>query len=227
MSMSPHSISIIVPAYNEASRIGKLLDVLNGLGRSQFQIIVVDDGSTDETSKVVSQYPDIACIRHSMNQGKGAAMATGIENASGDIILFIDADLVGFRVDQVQLLIHPLLSGVSQASMGYLDNIIDGFFGKPLCGNRAYFRSDLVPLVEEMKSKRYRVEIFLNYHLHDRSYSIKCLNGVTQPLQTGKYKGTTGYYRFFYIIWQVWLELIAYPSIFRSIHWAYLQYYFV
>jgi hypothetical protein len=108
-----------------------------------------------------------------------------------------------------------------------LDNIIDGFFGKPLCGNRAYFRSDLVPLVEEMKSKRYRVEIFLNYHLHDRSYSIKCLNGVTQPLQTGKYKGKTGYYRFFYIIWQVWLELIAYPSIFRSIHWAYLQYYFV
>jgi glycosyltransferase involved in cell wall biosynthesis len=225
--MSSNIISIIVPAYNEASRIGKLLDVLNGLGRSQFQIIVVDDGSTDETSKVVSQYPDIACIRHSMNQGKGAAMATGIENASGDIILFIDADLVGFRVDQVQLLIHPLLSGVSQASMGYLDNIIDGFFGKPLCGNRAYFRSDLVPLVEEMKSKRYRVEIFLNYHLHDRSYSIKCLNGVTQPLQTGKYKGTTGYYRFFYIIWQVWLELIAYPSIFRSIHWAYLQYYFV
>jgi glycosyltransferase involved in cell wall biosynthesis len=225
--MSSNIISIIVPAYNEASRIGKMLDVLNGLGRSQFQIIVVDDGSTDETSKVVSQYPDIACIRHSMNQGKGAAMATGIENASGDIILFIDADLVGFRVDQVQLLIHPLLSGVSQASMGYLDNIIDGFFGKPLCGNRAYFRSDLVPLVEEMKSKRYRVEIFLNYHLHDRSYSIKCLNGVTQPLQTGKYKGTTGYYRFFYIIWQVWLELIAYPSIFRSIHWAYLQYYFV
>lgn len=225
--MSSNIISIIVPAYNEASRIGKLLDVLNGLGRSQFQIIVVDDGSTDETSKVVSQYPDIACIRHSMNQGKGAAMATGIENTSGDIILFVDADLVGFRVDQVQLLIHPLLSGVSQASMGYLDNIIDGFFGKPLCGNRAYFRSDLVPLVEEMKSKRYRVEIFLNYHLHDRSYSIKCLNGVTQPLQTGKYKGKTGYYRFFYIIWQVWLELIAYPSILRSLHWAYLQYYFV
>jgi glycosyltransferase involved in cell wall biosynthesis len=154
-------------------------------------------------------------------------MATGIENASGDIILFIDADLVGFRVDQVTQLVNPLLSRVSQASMGYLDNIIDGFFGKPLCGNRAYFRSDLVPLVEEMKSKRYRVEIFLNYHLHDRTYSMNRLYGVTQPLQPAKYKGVKGYFRFFYIIWQVWLELIAYPSIFRSIHWAYLQYYFV
>jgi glycosyltransferase involved in cell wall biosynthesis len=227
MSMSPHSISIIVPAYNEASRIGKLLDVLNGLDRSQFQIIVVDDGSTDETSKVVSSYPDIKCIQHQSNLGKGAAMATGIENALGDIILFIDADLVGFRVDQVTQLVNPLLSRVSQASMGYLDNIIDGFFGKPLCGNRAYFRSDLVPLVEEMKSKRYRVEIFLNYHLHDRTYSMNRLYGVTQPLQPAKYKGVKGYFRFFYIIWQVWLELIAYPSIFRSIHWAYLQYYFV
>lgn len=220
-------ISIIVPAYNEASRIGKLLDVLNCLDSSQYQIIVIDDGSTDETYKVVSQYLDITCICHSINQGKGAAMATGIENASGDIILFIDADLIGFKLDQVNLLVHPLLTRVSQASLGYLDNVIDGFFGRPLCGNRAYFKSDLIPLVKEMKSKRYRVEIFINYHLHDRTYSMCRLHGVTQPLQPAKYKGILGYFRFFHIIWQVWLELTAYPSIFRSIHWAYLQYYFV
>lgn len=225
--MSQPSISIIVPAYNEASRIGKLLGVLDSLDRSQYQIIVVDDGSADETYKVVSSYPDIKRIRHQQNLGKGAAMATGIENASGDIILFIDADLIGFKIDQVTQLVHPLLTRVSQASMGYLDNIIDGFFGRPLCGNRAYYKSDLAPLVKEMKSKRYRVEIFINYHLHDRTYSMCRLHGVTQPLQPAKYKGILGYFRFFHIIWQVWLELIAYPSIFRSIHWAYLQYYFV
>lgn len=227
MIMTPHLISIVVPAYNETRRIGKLLDVLDDLDRSQFQIIVVDDGSADETYKVVSRYADIACIRHSVNQGKGAAMATGITHASGEIILFIDADLMGFKVEQVNLLVNPLLSGATQASMGYLDNVIDGFFGRPLCGNRAYFRSDLAPLLDDMKTKRYRVEIFLNHHLHDRPYSMNRLHGVTQPLQPAKYKGMQGYFKFFHIIWQVWLELITYPSIFRSIHWAYLQYYFV
>ncbi len=227
MSMAPPLINIIVPAYNEGSRIGKLLDVLNNLDKSQFLITVVDDGSTDDTNKVVSQYPDIDYIRHPVNQGKGAAMATGIENTSGDIILFIDADLIGFKVDQVNLLVNPLLLEVTQASMGYLDNIIDGFFGRPLCGNRAYFRSDLIPLINEMKGKRYRVEIFLNYHLHDRTYSMNRLNGVTQPLQTSKYKGIQGYKKYFHIVWQVLQEMMSYPSPIRAFHWSYLQYFFI
>lgn len=225
--MSQPSINIIIPAYNEASRIGKLLGALDSLDRSQYQIIVVDDGSADETYKALSSYPDIKCIRHQQNLGKGAAMATGIENASGEIILFIDADLIGFKIDQVTQLVHPLLTRFSQASMGYLDNIIDGFFGRPLCGNRAYFRSDLLPLLHEMKTKRYRVEIFINYHLHDRTYSMCRLHGVTQPLQPAKYKGVKGYFRFFYIIWQVLQEMLTYPSLPRTIYWSYLQNYFI
>ncbi|MEI6327525.1 MAG: glycosyltransferase family 2 protein [Candidatus Roizmanbacteria bacterium] len=225
--MNVTTVSVIVPTYNEAPRIGKLLDVLDHLDDTLYQITVVDDGSTDDTRQVISTHPKLRYICHPSNLGKGAAMATGIENTSGDIILFIDADLIGFRLEQVRQLVDPLLKGTSQASMGYLDNIIDGFFGRPLCGNRAYHRTDLIPLVDEMKTKRYRVEIFLNYHLHHRSYTISRLRKVSQPLQTTKIRGVKGYIKFFNIIWQVWVELFAYRSPVRAIYWSYIQYYFI
>lgn len=87
-------LSIVIPAYNEENGIGKVLDelkvILNEVDQP-YEIIVVDDGSTDDTTQVV-QEKDVALIRHPHNRGYGAALKTGIEHASGECILITDAD---------------------------------------------------------------------------------------------------------------------------------------
>jgi dolichyl-phosphate beta-glucosyltransferase len=93
------TISIVIPAYNEAKRIPRTLDhILSFLGEKRWkaEVIVVNDGSIDETADVVRAY----CSRHSLvclidnpaNAGKGSAIRDGVLHATGDIILFTDAD---------------------------------------------------------------------------------------------------------------------------------------
>lgn len=90
-------LSIIIPAYNEAARIGPTVAACEAYCRSLpygSEIIVVDDGSTDETAKAVTHVPSerVRLIRHERNKGKGAAVRTGMNAAHGDVRLFMDAD---------------------------------------------------------------------------------------------------------------------------------------
>lgn len=88
------SVSLIIPAYNECESIGRLLDksieVMKGLGRP-WEIIVVDDGSSDRTLDVIKN-KEIKTIAHPYNIGNGAAVKTGIRHAIGEIIVTMDGD---------------------------------------------------------------------------------------------------------------------------------------
>ena len=88
--MRPETISIIIPAYNEAAGIGNVLEGLRDW-RARAEIIVVDDASTDHTAEIAER-AGVRVIRHRVNKGYGAALKTGIRAASGDIIVTIDAD---------------------------------------------------------------------------------------------------------------------------------------
>jgi dolichyl-phosphate beta-glucosyltransferase len=93
------AVSVIVPAYDEARRIERMLEeavsYFRARGRAA-EILVVDDGSRDETSAVVRAVsrsaPEVRLIRLAQNHGKGYAVRTGMVNASGDRVLFADAD---------------------------------------------------------------------------------------------------------------------------------------
>lgn len=85
------STSVIIPAYNEEHGIGKVLDNLRLLG-DRAEIIVVDDGSYDNTADLVKDYPSVILVSHEQNRGYGAALKTGIRAAKNDIITIIDAD---------------------------------------------------------------------------------------------------------------------------------------
>jgi len=83
--------SVIVPAYNEERGIVEVLDALFKVIDETFEVIVVDDGSSDRTAAAARPYP-CRLISHPQNCGKGRAMQTGIAAASGENIIFIDAD---------------------------------------------------------------------------------------------------------------------------------------
>ena len=107
---------IVVPAYNEASRIGATLQDLLSVYQ---EIVVVDDGSTDETSNVTLHYP-VWLVRHLFNCGQGAALQTGIEFAlrqGADIVVSFDAD-GQHRSDDIARLVEPVANGSVDVCLG-------------------------------------------------------------------------------------------------------------
>jgi dolichyl-phosphate beta-glucosyltransferase len=111
--------SIVIPAFNEASRIGTTLDELLEFFRSRksaFEILVVDDGSNDGTPQVVDERAaaEIKILRHETNRGKGAAVRRGVGESRGELVLICDADLA-IPIEHITQFEHWLDNGYSIA----------------------------------------------------------------------------------------------------------------
>jgi glycosyltransferase involved in cell wall biosynthesis len=121
----PHDtrcISVLVPVYNESRTIGSLLTRLReALAETPHEVIIVDDGSTDGTAQVIEQLAKneqpMRLIRHAHNQGKGAALRTALEHATGEIIVIQDADLEYDPAD-IPKLVAPILEGHADVVFG-------------------------------------------------------------------------------------------------------------
>ena len=89
------SLSVIIPAFNEEESVSKTLNNIVSFLSNQdfdFEVIVVDDGSTDKTNELARKRKDIQLITLQKNRGKGYAVKTGVLKSKKDFILFMDAD---------------------------------------------------------------------------------------------------------------------------------------
>ncbi len=112
-------VSVVVPVYNEKATVGELLRRVQAVSLPK-EIIVVDDGSTDGSRQVLADMegqPDVRVLYHEHNQGKGAALRTGFQQAGGDVIIVQDADLEYDPVQYPQLL-QPIVDGVADVVFG-------------------------------------------------------------------------------------------------------------
>jgi len=119
-------LSIIIPAYNEATTIVTVLDKIKTVSlceQLQKEIIVVDDASTDQTQKIVSNYKQqntdlvIQYHKHTRNLGKGAAIQTALRHVTGEYVVIQDADLE-YNPDEYNLLLQPLVTGFADVVYG-------------------------------------------------------------------------------------------------------------
>jgi glycosyltransferase involved in cell wall biosynthesis len=116
-------VSVIIPLYNKAPQVRRALDSVAAQSFGDFELIVVDDGSTDEGARIVEEYADarLRLVRQ-RNAGPGAARNRGIAEARGELLAFLDADdewMPGYLEESVRLL-DECGPGVASATSGYV-----------------------------------------------------------------------------------------------------------
>jgi len=190
-------VAAIVPAYNEATRIEGVLQVL--LQCSQLhEILVVNDGSTDNTAEVVAQRARqsdasrLRLINLPVNRGKGGAMFAGATATDADVIIFFDADLIGLKPSHVARILRPVLEGEAAMSIGVFRG---GRFSTDIAqvlvpyisGQRALLR-DLFVEIPGIERTRSGVEIALTLHFRRRRYPVAMvvIEGVTHTMKEEK-----------------------------------------
>jgi glycosyltransferase involved in cell wall biosynthesis len=115
----PLSLSIVIPVYNERRTLDELLDRVSALALRK-EIILVDDGSTDGSRERLAELagrPDVRVLFHERNQGKGAAIRSGIAAATMDLVVIQDADLE-YDPQELPKLMAPIEAGKADVVFG-------------------------------------------------------------------------------------------------------------
>lgn len=113
-------LSVVVPCFNERNTITSIIERIRQAPVEEIEIIVVDDCSTDGTREVLEQQPSGSIDKllfHDKNRGKGAALRTGFQHATGDFVIVQDADLE-YNPKEYPYLLEPLLSGEADVVVG-------------------------------------------------------------------------------------------------------------
>lgn len=187
-------LSVIVPVYNEVRSLEKIIDKLTATGLP-LEILLVNDGSTDGSTELIDRmaqmHPDVRVWHQPFNQGKGAAIRTGMARATGDYVVVQDADLE-YDPDDFRWLLQPLIAGDADVSYGTryghcdrqvspwwhqavngfitgLSNIIIGLHLSDIetC-YKMIRREPLQELLGRLKENRFGIEIELTARLHQK-----------------------------------------------------------
>jgi glycosyltransferase involved in cell wall biosynthesis len=157
-------ISCIVPAYNEAGRIAHVIQSIRGHDLID-EIIVVNDGSTDDTQQVLEHETGITLIRHPVNQGKTAAVVTGLQTARNDLVIMLDADLIGLEHKNITALAMPVIEGRADMTLSMRKNSmgIYKWLGIDFVSGERVFDKHLIGDLEQLRHiSGYGLEVFLN-----------------------------------------------------------------
>lgn len=201
-------VATVIPAYNEAANISRVLQRLVRCPEVD-EIIVVCDGCEDDTAAVAGRYR-VTVIELPTNVGKGGAMMAGVQHTDAEVILFLDADLIGLRHSHIRSLIDPVVAGRADMAIGIFDD------GRPvtdlaqklapfLTGQRA-LRREIFQEIPELEQSRFGVEIALSRYAEKRRLRVDKINlpGLAQVMKEEK----SGVWKGFRARMQMYWEII-------------------
>ena len=153
----------VIPAYNEAETVGGVVIAARRAGRIS-DVVVVDNAYSDATTDAALEAG--ARVVHCAEPGKGQAMATGVAATDEDVVVFLDADLVGLLPAHVDRLAASVLSGRAGMACGLFDRgpLLNPVFLHvlPILTGQRAVRRDLFTLLHDQDQRGYKVEAALN-----------------------------------------------------------------
>jgi glycosyltransferase involved in cell wall biosynthesis len=180
----------VVPAFNEAERLGAVLAVL---GQYPFdEVVVVDDGSSDATAERAAAYP-VRVMRLPENRGKGEALDEALRTIEYDVVFFCDADVRGLTKRVIEETLQPVLAGETEMMIAmrnrtiyYLSFI---FSVIPLLGGERALTARLWQAVPQEFKRGFMIEAALNHYARHRfaGFRFKVFEGLTQTIKEKKY----------------------------------------
>lgn len=229
------SITAIIPAYNEARGIGRVLAVLRQVTYLR-EIIVVNDGSDDATELEAHQAagldPRIRIINHPVNLGKGEAVYTGWSISQSNIILTLDADLIGLTPQHVLDLIQPVVACRADMSLGLFSggrwNTDLSHRMTPWLTGQRCFRTEVLRYVSHKAAQGYGFETALTLTAKRQGYRLVRVKivGVSHPpseSHRGFWKGLRNRTRMYTHIIRAWYHSTGWHRFFGQLKdWTWL-----
>lgn len=168
-------ISVVIAAYNEAPRIAGVLRAVTSSPIIN-EVIVVDDGSSDNTTEIVSKYA-VKLIKNEKNVGKTLSVKKGINAAKNDLIMLLDADLVGLDAKSLERLARPVLDGQVDWTLSLRGNSfrsmrllkMDWLSGERVVPKRLL----MDPMIWSKPKVGYGLEALMNKSLLDKKCTFK------------------------------------------------------
>lgn len=182
-------VSAIIPAFNEGPRV---TEVARTLMRSALldEVLVVDDGSEDDTA-LRAMETGARVVKLAGNVGKGGAVARGLSETDGEVVLLIDADLIGLTGKHVEDLLKPVMDGRADMTIGLFrggrtSTHFSNAIAKHFTGQRAFRRSLIDP--GELLNTRYGLEAILTQISREKSLRVQkvCLDDLSQVTKEEK-----------------------------------------
>lgn len=208
-------VAAIVPCYNEQETLAEVLSVLKAIPRID-EIIVVSDGSTDETVGIARNL-QLKTIHLRHNQGKGTAMAVGVAHTGAEVLVFVDGDILNLTRELLDDLIEPVLSGRSDMNIGIrnrgsLVNEIHCRTGPLLSGIRCLRREIFEAVPEEIEG--FAIETALNWSaeqlgMRSTTLVLRNLKHLVKEKKRGFTKGARARCEMFYSVFRAYLYLVV------------------
>lgn len=192
-------IAAVLPAYNEEARIASVIKAVLK-APSIDEVIVVNDGSSDRTLEVAQAIPGVDTVDLPLNTGKGGAMTAGAEATDADIIVFLDADLIGLKAEHVEALLAPVRCGRAKMAVGSFrgGRRLTDWAQKitpNITGQRA-IRRDIWEQIPDLDHARYGVEMAITRfcRCYRVTTAIVPIHGVTHPMKEEKLGFVRGFF---------------------------------
>ncbi len=205
----------VIPAYNEEKTINSVLAVLKNSNLVD-QIIVVSDGSEDRTVEAASAFEGIVVVDLLENRGKGGAVIAGLRRSTAEVILILDADLIGLTEEHIEGLLNPVLSGDTLMAIGIFQKgraatDIAQKMAPFLSGQRALKR-ELLENISDLDLTRFGIEVALHQYVDENSIEtaevqLPDLSHVMKEEKLGLWKGVLARTKMYWEIFKYVLRL--------------------
>jgi polyisoprenyl-phosphate glycosyltransferase len=188
--MDKTTISVIIPCFNDGANIIPIYKIIKSC---QFinEIIIVNDGSNQQTKQILNKLSGIKLVTHPTNLGKSAALKSGFLTSHGDIIIFLDSDLINLQEDDIRSLVNPIIS--SNYDITLSDRKHETFYNRLIgfsvafTGDRAMSRKILEKNMDIFNSSGYLIEASINQRFFGKYKIAKVsFNNVYQQSKYSK-----------------------------------------